>query len=268
MSSCQCFDECRIIPWVDSPDVNNNPLPVIWFTGQATSALDAGFWLQKRDRLAVWDSVIVAAQTAGRGQLRRTWFSPPGNIYAALRLPLIPPFDGSAASVATGLLLASALHELGWPVLLKWPNDLVLLSRQEGIPHKLGGILLEERGGVLLAGIGINVASAPSICVLRKNAAMAAASLADFVKQPLLAEKLWQQLVKHVYLAYAQDSAFIRRWQSRAEQLLLWRGSNVELSEDRHTTRGKLAGLSPTGGICLFTDGKMTEFLSGTLRRA
>ena len=76
------------------------------------------FLLSGRGRLKIWDSVQAVSQTSGRGQLRRSWVSPPGNIYAALRLPVQPPFDGTAAAPAMGLLLACALRAEGWPVLL------------------------------------------------------------------------------------------------------------------------------------------------------
>lgn len=107
--------------------------------------------LAGRGWLEPWDSVLAVSQTAGRGQLRRQWVSPPGNVYAALRLPLTPPFDGTAAAPVMGMLLAQGLRQGGWPIWLKWPNDLVLCGA-DGIPRKLAGILLEERGGVLLAG--------------------------------------------------------------------------------------------------------------------
>ena len=70
--------------------------PWVWRFGEVPSCLDTAMHLAVSGRLAFWDSVQCVAQTAGRGQLRRAWHSPPGNIYAALRLPLEPPFDGSA----------------------------------------------------------------------------------------------------------------------------------------------------------------------------
>lgn len=142
--------------------------PFVWRLGEVGSSLDAAFLLASRGRLIVWDSLLAVSQTAGRGQLRRPWASPPGNIYAALRLPIVSPFDGTAASPVVGFLLALALREEGWPVELKWPNDLVL-NAIGGVPRKLAGILLEERGGILLAGIGVNVAGAPPATAMREE---------------------------------------------------------------------------------------------------
>lgn len=239
----------------------------VWRFGEVSSSLDVAFLLSGRGWLDVWDSVQAVSQTSGRGQLRRHWVSPPGNIYAALRLPSLPPFDGTAAAPATGLLLACALRAEGWPVLLKWPNDLVL-SLPEG-PRKLAGILLEERGGVLLAGIGVNVSFAPPDNALRADAALRAASLD---RHPVpgrpapLAEELWQRLVKHVHSAYNNGHSLSEQWKTRAEQLLLWRGRDVELIDGGRSVHGRLEGLTPAGGLRLLRNGRCEEWLSGSLR--
>lgn len=123
--------------------------PEVWRFGEVSSALDVGHTLARRGLLAPWQSVLVSSQRQGRGQLRRNWVSPAGNIYAALRLPMQEPFASSAASTVTGAMLAAALGKLGFEVRLKWPNDLAVLDGDT--PAKVAGILLEERAGVLLA---------------------------------------------------------------------------------------------------------------------
>ncbi len=249
----------------DSADASAARAPLVWRFGEVSSTLDVAFLLSGRGRLEIWDSVQAVSQTAGRGQLRRSWVSPPGNIYAALRLPVQPPFDGTAAAPAMGLLLACALRAEGWPVLLKWPNDLVICL-PDG-PRKLAGILLEERGGVLLAGIGVNVNSAPPDDALRVDAAMPAASLAAGPDRPApLAEPLWQRLVKRVHSAYNSDHSLSDRWKTRTEELLLWRGRDVELVEGQRGVRGRLEGLTPAGGLRLLCNGRCEEWLSGSLR--
>lgn len=243
--------------------------PWAWRFGHLASCLDTAMHMAAAGRLAPWDSVQCVAQTAGRGQLRRAWYSPPGNVYAALRLPLEAPFDGSAAAPVAAFLLAGSLRLLGWPVLLKWPNDIVLEDR-DGQPHKLAGILLEERGGVLLAGMGINVAFAPSAAALRAGAAMEATCLArppggaggGYISTP---EAIWQQLVKRMYSTYTNCHSFFRQWNSHADDILLWRGKNVELRDDERVVRGWLAGLGPAGGLCLNHNGRFEEFFSGSL---
>lgn len=235
--------------------------PRIWRFVTVASCLDTAYRLAAAGHMRIWDSVQVTSQTAGRGQLRRQWCSPPGNIYVALRLPLSPPFDTMAASPAIGFLLAEALERMGWYPQLKWPNDIVLRS-SDG-PRKVAGILLEERNGILLAGIGINVASAPSDASLREGAAFSATSLSHVCPgQGLLPEELWQELVNHIFSAYSLHWFDMETYQDR---FLLWRGCEVELSEAGQAVSGTLVGLSPNGALCLRNGCGYEEWLSGSL---
>lgn len=249
--------------------------PWVWRFGVVGSCLDTARMLAARGWLAPWESVQAVSQTAGRGQLRRQWRSPPGNLYAALRLPCAPPFDGSAAAPAMGVLAARALQTMGWPVRLKWPNDLVL-DGADGTPRKVAGVLLEERGGVLLAGMGLNVAWAPETAELRADAALEATCLAAAAagrenkgasRHIPTAEALWQHLVMCLYSAYNSGHSFSEQWRDGLEDMLLWRGLMVELCDDGRVTRGRLEGLGASGGVCLDTGGRVEEFFCGSLRR-
>jgi BirA family biotin operon repressor/biotin-[acetyl-CoA-carboxylase] ligase len=108
---------------------------------------------------------VVAAdsQTAGRGRLSRTWFSPPGaNLYCSIILRTARPPERlaewlswlpliSALAAAEAIEQVSSIH-----VSVKWPNDLLISER------KVGGILCESGTGARsdpfqIIGIGINV---------------------------------------------------------------------------------------------------------------
>jgi BirA family biotin operon repressor/biotin-[acetyl-CoA-carboxylase] ligase len=110
---------------------------------------------------------VVAAelQTQGRGRRGRTWETDLGS---ALTFSLLWRFErGISAmgglSLVVGVALARALSRLGArDVMLKWPNDLVLLGR------KLGGILIEVEGDALgpsaaVIGVGVNMRLTPSL---------------------------------------------------------------------------------------------------------
>lgn len=99
--------------------------------------------------------VIVAdRQTAGRGRLGRTWFSPSGSgLYVSV---VLEPGRARAEhqratrllTLAAGVALAEAVEAVsGLRVDLKWPNDLYVERR------KLGGILAEV---VKVTGAGIS----------------------------------------------------------------------------------------------------------------
>jgi len=107
--------------------------------------------------------VVADSQTAGRGRLSRTWFSPPGvNLYCSIILRAARPPERftewlswlpliSALAAAEAIEQVSALH-----VSVKWPNDLLISER------KVGGILCEsgtarQSDPFQIIGIGINV---------------------------------------------------------------------------------------------------------------
>lgn len=205
--------------------------------------------------------------------MRRHWHSPPGNIYAALRLPVEPPFSGTEAAPVLGALLVKALRALGLDARLKWPNDLVLLHDRE--PRKVGGILLEERQGRLVAGIGINRVWAPPQEEMRLGHAMPACHLGGFTPPRLAgedmlppAELLWRRLVNGVFFWYTKKLRNGCPWQLLAEAHLLWKGAPVMLSDGDRKVEGVLQGFGPSGGVRLVTDGQVQEFLSGSLARA
>lgn len=101
-------------------------------------------------------------QTAGRGRSGRSWHAAAGD---SLCFSLAWPFMGSVNRItglplATGVAVADALHLLGWPVQLKWPNDLLLGGK------KLGGVLIETATAShsshaakvwVVIGVGMNV---------------------------------------------------------------------------------------------------------------
>jgi BirA family biotin operon repressor/biotin-[acetyl-CoA-carboxylase] ligase len=108
-------------------------------------------------------AVVAEAQTAGRGRLARTWFSPPGmNLYVSI---IVRPRDLhlpyaewlSWVPLTTALAASEAIRTVaGVSLRLKWPNDLLLSDR------KVGGILCEggsdrDQQPFVVIGVGLNV---------------------------------------------------------------------------------------------------------------
>ena len=242
----------------------------IWHFGKVASALDVATRLIASERLGIWDSVLVQSQSAGRGQMRRSWFSPPGNIFAALRLPLVEPFASQAAAPAVGCLVAQAMLRMGLKVKIKWPNDIVGFTANN-CAVKIAGILLEERAGSLLAGIGVNVSKAPPKVVLREDAALSASCLADiapeFLRRYPSSSLVWLSLVKRAISIYDSND-FIRKWQILAEDLLLWKQQSVLVKDGNQAMHGKLLGLSLTGELILSCNATQKHCHGGSLALA
>ncbi len=246
--------------------------PCIYRLGAVGSVLDEVHRPEWRDRLREFDSILAESQTAGRGQYRRSWSSPAGNIYAAVRLPMETPFRGTEAAVAAGAWLAEGLRSLGYPCLLKWPNDIVL-AEEGGSPCKVCGILLEERDKRLYAGIGINVQHYPQMDAMREGAALPAACLADYAARHGLqvpeCAALWKSLVNSLFSSYTHDECKAPGgWREKAFQLLLWRNDMVTVDDGGTSVSGRLCGIGSGGELVLSTQGRVLQFLSGSVRRA
>lgn len=220
-----------------------------------------------------WTSILAHSQHGGRGQLRRGWDSPPGNIYAALRLPNVEPFLGTACAPATGTLVAMALRRMGIDAWLKWPNDIVLLQGAQ--PFKVGGILIEAYKDVIWAGIGVNLVSSPPAVSLRHDHALRASHVGACISDAARVEpcgesfhnvcEFWLSLVINAFSWYECSLSMQSKWHDAAEAMLLWRGKPVLLCDEEHSVQGTLAGLGPQGGLRIEGQGQ-TEFFSGSLR--
>ena len=150
-----------------------------------------------RARAGAPEGLVLAAeeQTAGRGRLGRTWLSPPraALTFSVLLRPVgVPPVRRGWLPLLAGVAAATAVRQVsGLDVRLKWPNDLLLG------PRKLAGILAEQSGGAVIAGIGVNVSATRGDLPATGAAALPATSLllegsASLDRERLLGEILAQ----------------------------------------------------------------------------
>ncbi len=115
------------------------------------------------------DGTVVLAdrQLAGRGRSGRTWDDDRDGGTLALTVIIDTPAIAAFAPHAFGLAVVTAVEaaaavELTAAIpLLKWPNDVIVRSDEDGRLRKLAGILIERQQAadrdVLLCGIGLNV---------------------------------------------------------------------------------------------------------------
>ena len=246
-----------------------------------TSTFDLAWELLKHDLLPCWGFVLAASQSAGRGQLRRYWHSRPGNLYVTFRLP--EDLNTESGALLTGYLLHKALAALGVPVSIKWPNDLI----QDG--RKVGGILLEERGGAVMAGLGLNLAHAPEMPDLETGDNRARPFPAGVLHvengplnvRPPAVLNVWLELVKQITLSYEQEISRLppARRPALLESCLAFKGLEVAVSEpgfadsgspsSEHSLSGVINGLGPRGELrLLLSSGQERLLHSGTLSLA
>lgn len=116
------------------------------------------------------EGLVIGAdlQTAGRGRRGRPWITDPNEalLFSVLLRPPVAAIDAALLPIVVAVAVADALHPGSTIV---WPND-VIVDRQ-----KICGILCEsaaDESGLAwaVAGIGINVRSAPDIADARWRA--------------------------------------------------------------------------------------------------
>ncbi len=136
-------------------------------------------------------------QTAGMGREQRSWFSPPGGLYATLVRPLLPDFVLQTLPPLVATSLCEALNvDLDGRCRLKWPNDLLVEGR------KLGGILIDafsrgDSGSLAVISFGVNH---------RRVDLSAATSLEGETRGPVGLAELAARLVGAVDVALRQGA--------------------------------------------------------------
>ncbi|MEO1520341.1 MAG: biotin--[acetyl-CoA-carboxylase] ligase [Cyanobacteria bacterium J06633_2] len=125
---------------------------------QQTSSTNVELWQRLANQPEPESAVALIAheQTRGKGQWNRAWRSPPGGLYLSAALPLhFTTHEMPVMMLSTACGITSLFRAVGFPIQLKWPNDLVVSGK------KLGGILIEsrlrgDRFSRCVVGVGIN----------------------------------------------------------------------------------------------------------------
>ena len=100
-------------------------------------------------------AVLAAAQSAGRGRMRRTWISHHGNLYISFIYS--SPERDARLSFSVAVAIAETIASFGIHPTIKWPNDILVDGK------KIAGTLIEYSGSFVVVGIGINVNSNPTV---------------------------------------------------------------------------------------------------------
>ena len=189
------------------------------------------------------DWLVALDQIAGKGRQGRSWVSAGGNFYGTTLVVLKegdpPP---QTLSLAAGLALIEAIDGAlsAQPLMLKWPNDLMLSGK------KLGGILLERNGDRVAVGIGVNLAAAPRLP--DREAAELGGAVSPEAFAPLIAGSFAKLLA---LWRSAESSVLARAWQERAH--MPGTRLTVHVGQDE-TLSGRFAGLELDGALRLMLD--------------
>jgi BirA family biotin operon repressor/biotin-[acetyl-CoA-carboxylase] ligase len=189
------------------------------------------------------DWLVALEQSAGQGRQGRAWLGSRGNFFGSTLIELRPGDPPAPSlSLAAGLALIEAVDVAapGLPLMLKWPNDLLLGG------DKVAGVLLERSGDRVVAGFGVNLASAPQIPDRKAASLKGAATVQGFA--PLLAASFGRLLA----LWRSSDAeALARAWLVRAHPI----GAplTVHIGPDE-SVGGRFDGIEADGALRLRTE--------------
>ena len=182
-------------------------------------------------------------QDAGRGRQGRSWLSSEGNFYGSTLVHLCPNDPpAQTLSLVAGLALVEAIDVAvsDQPLMLKWPNDVMLAGK------KLGGILLERSGDRIAVGFGVNLSSAPEL------ADREGASLGGKILPQAFAPLLAASFARMLRLWRTSEPALIAQaWLARAHPI----GTELTVhSSPDSTITGRFDGVEPDGALRLRRD--------------
>ncbi len=144
---------------------------------------------------------------------------------------------------------------------IKWPNDLIVNDR------KLCGIIVEERGGKSLVGVGLNLAAEPENGRLGDDFTLPASSMAHLTSgiTPL---GFWRQLIESGYQRYRDivghmtPAVFV----AQLERKMAWTGRRVLVRMGADAPfAATVLGLAEDGGLRIRCGHRTDTIYNGSL---
>ena len=238
------------------PTPDDAPARLVVARETVTSTQDLARTLIDQVGVSAHGAVVVAdRQTAGRGRLGRRWQSPAG---ASLMFSFVqrvgtdqdPPRPAAlaAAGERMSFLTCAALAQVldrhlagvSRTTAIKWPNDLQLG------PRKLAGVLIEQRNGWFVVGVGINahLTTAQLPEELRESATSLAICGIQVDRSELLADVI--EALEHAFVQ--RDDAPLREvWRDKC---LAW-GRPTRLRCEGKLIEGHVVDLHPERGLAV-----------------
>ncbi len=222
-------------------------------------------YLKQQGNIGEQEGLIVLAdeQTAGKGRLNRSWYSPRGGLYFSILLRPISikaeqvPLITLTAGVAVAKVLQSSL---GIQPSLKWPNDVMVGQK------KVGGILAESAFigndiDFVVVGIGINANSSIKDFPVELQAV---ASLQDLVQRQINLPRLFGYLIGQLEFWYLRlcDKGFpaiAPHW----KQLCYHLNQQVSIKEEDKIIIGIAKDIAADGSLIILTDKGRISIRSG-----
>lgn len=195
-------------------------------------------------------SVIVAqAQTDGRGRHGRSWVSEPGSglWFSLLLRPGFLPDRASMVTLVAAMAVATGIRRTtGQPVMIKWPNDVVLDGK------KVCGILTELDARIgqinhMIVGIGINIRRQQFPPELLEKATSLEQEQPLEIDRDRLLEAVLEEF--EAYYKRFLERLDVSLFQEEYEHLLVNRNRKVQVLDPAGAYQGVARGINEKGEL-------------------
>ncbi|MBS1015259.1 biotin--[acetyl-CoA-carboxylase] ligase [Acetobacter persici] len=206
-------------------------------------------------------ALLALRQTKGRGSRGRNWANAGQSLAFSVLLDAGQAGQDAlggwpfVASLAFFEGLVTSVPAARARLMIKWPND-ILLDGQ-----KLGGILIEREGPMLVIGMGANLQQPPQEAQIGRTAA----SLGQCgpVPPPADVAKAILAQLAHWCTVWRQDgfAVLCAEWRKRAHPV----GTPLVVSGGTTYEKGQFAGLAADGRLLLETEQGMKTIATGDI---
>jgi BirA family transcriptional regulator, biotin operon repressor / biotin---[acetyl-CoA-carboxylase] ligase len=209
--------------------------------------------------------VVAEQQTKGRGRFERVWNSKKGGLFFSLILKTkIEPQKTSILTYKMALAILDTISShTKQKVLLKWPNDVMILTENNKY-KKIAGILTEislykNKVDWIIIGVGINIHNK-----IPKHLKNKAISLNKITKLKVSTTKILKNVIKNFEKHYFMLSN--RKVLDKYENNLAFFRKKTTINSNGTKYHGKILGVTNIGGleILLLNDTKKI-FYSGNI---
>jgi len=199
--------------------------------------------------------VVADTQTAGKGRLGKTWFSPEGGLWMSV---LLQHPDNCLLPLTAGVSICEAFQSYDISPRIKWPNDVLLNGK------KIAGILTEIIDDRAILGIGINLNVQQFPAELREKAS----SVFIETKKHFSTQSFLQHLCKAVNENYQllkdeRIDDLLAKWRSCSIML----GRDVRIELPGKTVIGKVLDIDRQGALIVVrADYSIEHVMAGECR--
>ncbi len=192
---------------------------------------------QMLDRAPEGTVVIADTQSAGKGRMGRSWYSPEGGLWMSV---LLQYGHGNLVSLGAGVAVCEALEPFGLEPRMKWPNDILLNNK------KIAGILCEIIDDKMVLGIGVNL----NVCHFPDDLLNKASSVFIETKKHVDPQSFYHHMCQtldrnYQYLKEGNVETLLSKW--RRYSIMVGRDVNISV-HDRKIV-GKVLDVDQEGAL-------------------